>query len=146
MMKELEVNFFSLKNPFLNGLQTYFPRENNNRFSILFNLAMAEVEKLAVDRVCEDSDVLISSVRRLIDINLIDDVPSIQFVPQCIEMRLSTISNPVGYVDHRGFLTNFGAEIEITSRIEAILDIGQEFVSLLYSFRSVSKAIPEVVS
>ena len=41
--------------------------------------------------------------------------------------------------------SNFGAEMDLTAQIEATIDQGQEYVWSLYSYRSVSKAIPEVV-
>jgi cytoplasmic FMR1 interacting protein len=68
-----------------------------------------------------------------------------QYFPQSVEMGLSTISNPVSFADFKGYQSNFGTEVELTSVLEAAIDQGQEFVWSLYAYRSVSKAIPEVV-
>jgi hypothetical protein len=78
--------------------------------------------------------------------DLTDDVPNIQFAPLSIEYEISPLSNPVAYSDYKSFHTTFGPEIELMSRVDSLLDQGTQFVHMLYCFRSVSKAIPVVVS
>jgi hypothetical protein len=52
--------------------------------------------------------------------------------------------NPVAFADHNGFQTEFGHEMDSIARIEQLLEQGQYFVHMLYTFRSVSRAIPMV--
>ena len=61
-------------------------------------------------------------------------------------MEVTSLSNPVSYVDHIGFVTQFGHEMDQISKMDAIEHEGKYFVHMLYSFRSVSNAIPMVVS
>jgi hypothetical protein len=93
----------------------------------------------------KNENVLIDEVAKLQQMQLDDDVPSIQYFPLSVEMELTSITNPVSYIDHKGFLPTFTAEVDMTAKIESLVEQGQDFVNVLYTFRSVSKAIPEVV-
>lgn len=99
-----------------------------------------------VEELCAKKDIIVPAVKALEQFSLSDHVPSIQFSPLCIDMSLSSFFNPIAYVDSKGFSANFSAEIDLTARIETSLEVGQDFLSMLYTFRSVSRAIPEVVS
>jgi cytoplasmic FMR1 interacting protein len=92
------------------------------------------------------ADVLTAAVRDLSSFDLADNVPNIQFSPLSIEYEKASYSNPMAAVDHRTFHTLFASELEQISRIEQVMEQGNYFVHMLYTFRSVSKAIPSVVS
>jgi cytoplasmic FMR1 interacting protein len=78
---------------------------------------------------------------------LTDDVPNIQCVglPSSINLEMSTIFNPLGYVDYKGFPSSFSDDIIYIAKIESLIMQGPQFINILYSFRSISRAIPELV-
>ena len=53
-------------------------------------------------------------------------------------------SNPLNFSDHTAFEHSFSHEMETKSQIEQLLDEGSYFVQMLYTFRSVSRAIPMI--
>ncbi|KAJ1446360.1 cytoplasmic fragile-X interacting family-domain-containing protein [Pelagophyceae sp. CCMP2097] len=55
-------------------------------------------------------------------------------------MRSTTAA--VNYVDHIGLQTDFGPEVRATAEVEALLQSGAEHVHMLYTFRSVGRAVP----
>jgi cytoplasmic FMR1 interacting protein len=94
----------------------------------------------------QSPEVFLPKVQDLHTLELSDDVPNIQFSPLSIVVETTPIQNPVSYADHPAFVTQFGSEMEQIAKMDVIVDQGQHFVHMLYSFRSVSKAIPMVVS
>lgn len=92
----------------------------------------------------EGEEIYIPNVRNLENFELEDDVPNIQYTPLSLEFEICSSGNPVGFADHNGFQTEFGHEMDSIARIEALLEQGQYFVHMLYTFRSISKAIPMV--
>ena len=102
---------------------------------------------MSVESEFTQSDIIVArDVKGLDRLLLDDDVPCIQFSSVSVEIGNPFTDNKVGYVDHIGFQTRFGAETEKIATIDALLEKGQYFVHMLYTFRSVSRAIPMIVS
>ena len=89
-------------------------------------------------------DVIVPPVRELCKKDLKDDAPNIQFSSLSVAFEISALNNPVHYVDQNCFHSQFSSEIAQMSKIEKLLEQGTNFVHMLYSFRSVSKAVPLV--
>ena len=53
-------------------------------------------------------------------------------------------THPIHYLDHAAFPTVHSEWIDWLGRMEDLLEQGKQFVYMLYSFRSVSRAIPMV--
>lgn len=64
--------------------------------------------------------------------------------PKAIEITVSSPLNPTSYVDAKAFETNFDLEFEIIGKLENLIAIGNDFISYLYTYRSLSKALPEI--
>jgi hypothetical protein len=90
--------------------------------------------------------VIVPAVRELCSKGQLDDAPNIQFSSLSVDFEISALHNPVHYVDQTCFHSQFTSEIEQMSRIERLLEQGTDFVHMIYSFRSVSKAVPLVIS
>lgn len=91
-------------------------------------------------------DIFLEHILNLDRIELVDDVPNIQFTPLSIVVEPTSLQNPISYADHSAFITQFGSEMEQIAKIDSIVEHGQHFVHMLYTFRSVSNALPMVVS
>ena len=90
------------------------------------------------------SEVIVPPVRSLGASDRTDETPNIQFSSLSVDVEMTSLHNPVDFVDHLCFHTQFANEIEQMSKIEQLLDQGTDLVHMLYSFRSVSKAVPLV--
>lgn len=88
----------------------------------------------------KNEDVLIDAVQRLNVFELSDNVPNIQFPSLSVEIDTGAMINK--YEDNKAFHTKFGPELEIISQLDSLSVRGEQYVSMLYSFRSISKAIP----
>ena len=73
-----------------------------------------------------------------------DDVPAVESDSLGLDFDPTPLGNPVNFVDHRAFVTDFGPEMEALAKIEKILEEGEAFVRQLYVSRSISRAIPMV--
>lgn len=101
---------------------------------------------MSAQSLVTSAEVLTAAVGQLTRAHeLPDDVPNIQYNPLSIEYEKGSYSNPMAAVDHRSFHSLFATELEQISRIEQATEQGHYFVHMLYTFRSVSKAIPAVV-
>lgn len=89
------------------------------------------------------SEVIVPPVRAL-GADRTDETPNIQFSSLSVDVEMTSLHNPVDFVDHSCFHTQFANEIEQMSKIEQLLEQGTDLVHMLYSFRSVSKAVPLV--
>lgn len=91
-------------------------------------------------------DVIIPAVKAMKNHVFKDGVPNIQVSPLSLEIETTPLHNPVAYADHIGYATQFGSEMTLIAKMDSIVEQGQGFVHMLYTFRSVSRAIPMVVS
>jgi len=91
----------------------------------------------------QSRDVLINTVRRLSNIDVTDNVPNIQFPSLSIEMEAGPTPNR--FIDARAYSMKFAPDLDLMAIIDSLAVRGQEYVSMLYSFRSISKAIPMLV-
>lgn len=94
--------------------------------------------------VTKNERIFIEKLSETSQFNLDDNVPDLQFAPNSLNIEICSAANPLGFSDHKGYYTTFGAEIELIAKLENAYNVGQEFVNLIYSYRSVSHAIPEI--
>ena len=71
------------------------------------------------------------------------------YIPICtlyvgLDFEPAQFANPINYADQKGFDTTFGPEMEAIATLEELLEQGQEFIHILYTFRSVARAVPLV--
>jgi len=97
-------------------------------------------------KIVKSEDVIIPSVKEVDKLILPADVSSIQFTPLSLEVSNNFDSNLIGFVDHIGFKTKFAEETKRIANIDKLLVKGNGFVHMLYTFRSVSRAMPMTVS
>lgn len=90
-------------------------------------------------------NIKLKSVKSLDSQHQINDVPSIQCSSLSLDMETTSFANPVSFVDHSGFITQFGSEMEQIAKMEHIEDQGKHYVHMIYAYRSVARAIPMVV-
>lgn len=75
-----------------------------------------------------------------------EDVPLIHCnATSSLDVEISSFTNPFGYADAKGFRIASEVEIDFIAKIEELTERGSSLIPILYSFRSVSKAIPEPV-
>jgi hypothetical protein len=92
-----------------------------------------------------NQNIIIPEVSSLEMIGLDDSVPHIQFESQCIEVDLASQYNPVGFLDAKGYDTPYNEECLLAGKLESCIERGENLVSFMYSCRSISKAIPDLV-
>ncbi|KAJ1406706.1 hypothetical protein B484DRAFT_404062 [Ochromonadaceae sp. CCMP2298] len=85
-------------------------------------------------------DVLVKEFKFTEAFNLNDDVPNIQHSAAALHVESVSAHRPT---QHQGYFTTFAQEIDFIGKIEAMVDKGQVLVHVLYTYRSVSQAIPE---
>ena len=93
-------------------------------------------------KLAENDSVYSPDFRFLDQINLGNDVPDIQYSGISLDVEVTPSSNI--WADNGGYFTNFAAEIEIIGKIDDLVEQGMDFVRILYAYRSVSQAIPEI--
>ena len=92
----------------------------------------------------EKNEIYFPHVQELSKFDIVDDVPSIQFPSSSVEVDITPLQNPVAFADHPAFGAQFSSEMDTIAKIDTIVDQGQHFVHMIYTFRSVSRAIPMV--
>jgi len=96
------------------------------------------------DSIATNNRILLPTVEELNRYDFLDDVPSIQFPSSSVEVDITPLQNPVSFADHPAFGAQFSGEMDTIAKIDTILEQGQHYVHMLYTFRSVSRAIPMV--
>ena len=71
-----------------------------------------------------------------------DNVPDIQHSGTALDVEISS-SHSI-WADHQGYFTTFSPEMDFIATIENLVEKGQALVHMLYTYRSVSQAIPEI--
>ncbi|CAM9167660.1 unnamed protein product, partial [Phaeothamnion confervicola] len=89
-------------------------------------------------------DTFLPMVQILENMPFEDGDPRVQPTPVGVGYEMAPSSNLLSYIDHAGFPTEFNSEIEAIGELEKILEAGQRHVHTLYTYRSVSIAIPLV--
>lgn len=107
---------------------------------------MASSDSKLFESITKNEKVTIPEVANLEKLILEDNVPHLQFDPQCLEINLASSVNPLGYVDNKGYITPYNEESELAGSFEATVEHGTSLVNFLYTYRSISKALPEYVS
>jgi cytoplasmic FMR1 interacting protein len=70
--------------------------------------------------------------------------PSLQSNRKAIELYLSSALSPTAHIEAKGLDNGFAVEFEMIGKIEALIAVGNDFIAYLYSYRSLSKALPEI--
>ena len=96
----------------------------------------------SVKALLNSSEVLIQTIREFSDVFLPGNIPNIQFSSQSID--LGTHHDATSFSEKSEFESCFGQEMEQIAKMESMTAQGQRFVHMLYTFRSVSRAIPIV--
>ena len=68
----------------------------------------------------------------------------VQSYSQGLAFSMRSGTNSINYQDHVGLQTDFAPEIRATADVEALLEEGAEHVHMLYTFRSVGRAVPMI--
>ena len=68
---------------------------------------------------------------------------NIQPLPQAITVELRPSTGPLE-ADYKAYFTTFPKELEFIATIEDFIKAGEEHARMLYCYRSVSQAIPEI--
>jgi len=95
-----------------------------------------------VANIVNSTDVFIPIVKELSELSLPGNVPNIQFTSQSIDIE--TRADATTFMEKGDFESCFSQEMEQISKIELMTEQGDKFVHMLYTFRSVSRAIPMV--
>jgi cytoplasmic FMR1 interacting protein len=93
------------------------------------------------------------AARSVLDPSSIQEgVPNIQTQSTTLVYDSSSIGNPTTYLDYKGYLSSssegFGlleTEMEKLSKLDSLSEMGTDYVHMLYCYRPVSRALPEVV-
>jgi cytoplasmic FMR1 interacting protein len=88
--------------------------------------------------------VLVTEVDALSTYSIPDNAPKVQSQSMGVEFAMRSGTNSINYQDHIGLQTDFAPEIKATADVEALLVEGSEHVYMLYTFRSVGRAVPMV--
>lgn len=81
-----------------------------------------------------------------------DNVPIIQPHNSSLSFELTSSDNNYDYMDHKGYVSSsmegysvLQTEIEKMSGLDSLSESGMDFIHMLYCYRSVSRAMPEIV-
>ena len=88
------------------------------------------------------TEVLIPVIKDLSELSLPGNIPNIQFVCQSIDIE--TRKDELYFSAKGEFESCFGQEMEQIHFLESMTVSGQRYVHMLYTFRSVSRAIPMI--
>ena len=82
------------------------------------------------------------------NITLHNNVTNIQFEPNSIDVNISTVSNPLAYADTFNYADNtpYSNETSFAAKFENLIHRGKKHIMFWYTYRSISKSIPEIVS
>ena|SRR3989338_716295 len=75
---------------------------------------------------------------------VVSDQPIIEASTEYVSYELGSFVNPLSYADRDGFQTRFSKEADVIGKLQGILDEGEFFVHTLYTYRSISRALPQV--
>lgn len=75
-------------------------------------------------------------------LSLEDDVPDIQYTSSSLSVEVASVQS--AWADHQGYFTTFTQEIDFVAKMENLVEKGQVLINVLYTYRSVSQAIPEI--
>jgi cytoplasmic FMR1 interacting protein len=92
----------------------------------------------------DDSQVFLINCVTFDSISVGDDAPWVQPPPATIDFEIAPSSNVLQYVDHGGFNTGYGSGVEDIGKLEKMVEVGRRHIRTMYTYRSVSKAIPMV--
>lgn len=104
-----------------------------------------EREKGAETDVLEllnNPDILVPDMKFMKRLSLDDNVPNIQSSSSSLNVEIAVAHN--SFADHQGYFTTFGQEMDFIAKLESMVDKGTVLINLLYTYRSVSQAIPEI--
>jgi len=94
--------------------------------------------------MCGARAFLVTEAHALSTYSIPDNAPKVQSQSMGVEFAMRSGTNSINYQDHIGLQTDFAPEIKATADVEALLVEGSEHVHMLYTFRSVGRAVPMV--
>ncbi|KAJ8613807.1 hypothetical protein CTAYLR_004917 [Chrysophaeum taylorii] len=94
------------------------------------------------EMTAETGGVMCEEAARLSKADFTDNVPNLQCQSMALEFGIRSGANSISYQDHVGLDTSFGPEIKATAEVESLLAEGAEHIYMLYTFRSVGRAVP----
>ncbi len=65
--------------------------------------------------------------------------PQVQPPPLSLSYEIAPAGNVLQYIDHSGFCTNFGSELEAIGQVENMVEVGRGLLNTLYTYRAVGK-------
>eukprot|EP01041_Mallomonas_annulata_P000174 gene174-299_t len=95
-----------------------------------------EINLLAV------KEVFPPDVKNMEQLNTDDDVHNLQFCPSTLLFENSFVESYACFEDYKAFESQFSNDIGKIRQMNEVLTQGQNFLETLYTFRSVSRAIP----
>ena len=91
----------------------------------------------------------LKNIQNNIQNSLYDNVTNIQYEPTSIDINISSISNPVNYVDAFGYVDNiptYSNECSYAAKLEDLINRVNLYIIFWYSYRSITLAIPVEVN
>lgn len=75
-----------------------------------------------------------------------DEAVDIQHAPVSVRVDISSSSSSAEHFskEHQGYFTTFAQEMDFISKMDTFVEQGQQLIHMLYTYRSVSQAIPEL--
>ncbi|KAL9642946.1 hypothetical protein ABK040_010639 [Willaertia magna] len=70
--------------------------------------------------------------------------PTIESATEYINYETGSFSSPLNFADRDGYQTRFAKEAEYIQSLQEIIDTGEYFIHTLYTYRSISRALPQV--
>jgi hypothetical protein len=91
-------------------------------------------------------EVFLSEVTLLADLSHTSNASHIQAAQQTVSASTNICPRYSSVDELRGYQSSIGPDFESITRLENMVGEGNALVNLLYCFRSVSRAVPEMVS
>jgi len=83
-------------------------------------------------------------LKELEDYQLLSNQPSIEALTEYVTYETGSFGNPLNFDDRDGFKTRFASEAKSIAELHTILEDGDHFIHTLYTYRSVSSALPQI--
>lgn len=83
-------------------------------------------------------------IKELEQYKVLANQPVIEASSEYVSYETGSFVNPLNFEDRDGFQTRFSKEAESISKLQDILETGDFFIQTLYTYRSISRALPQV--
>ena len=96
----------------------------------------------AIEGLTHSHGIMVTETRGLSTYSVPDNLSKVQSESMTLEFSMRSGTNSIRYQDQIGLQTDFAPEIKATADVESLLAEGSEYVNMLYTFRSVGRAVP----